>query len=46
MVTVVDYNIEFANFGDNWQKLLSHYAGPVAVIVVIVLLIVALPLAG
>ncbi|VVC90076.1 unnamed protein product [Leptidea sinapis] len=46
MVKISDHHVEVAKLNENWKKLLSFYAGPVAVIVVIALLIVILPLTG
>ncbi|XP_022122053.2 prominin-like protein isoform X1 [Pieris rapae] len=41
-----DGNLEVAPLQEKWKTLLAHYAGPVAVIVVLVLLVAILPLTG
>ncbi|XP_050560877.1 prominin-like protein isoform X4 [Spodoptera frugiperda] len=46
IVSVSDGHLYVAPLKDEWRPLLAHYAGPVAVIVVAVLLIVVLPLTG
>lgn len=46
IVSVSDGHLYVAPLKDEWRTLLAHYAGPVAFIVVAVLLIVILPLTG
>ena len=46
IVMVSDGQIEFASPRDEWRTLLTHYAGPIAVVVVVGLLVVIFPLAG
>ncbi|XP_038212103.1 prominin-like protein [Zerene cesonia] len=46
IVSVTDGHINIARIQDKWKPLLAHYAGPVSVIVVVVLLIGILPLTG
>lgn len=46
IVSVSDGHFEVANVRDNWRVLLTHYAGPAALLVVAALLAPALPLAG
>ncbi|XP_064071872.1 prominin-like protein isoform X4 [Vanessa tameamea] len=46
IVSVSDGNVEFASPREEWRTLLAHYAGPVAVAVVVLLLVVLLPLTG
>ncbi|XP_052740345.1 prominin-like protein isoform X2 [Bicyclus anynana] len=46
VVTVSDGHVELASARDEWRTLLAHYAGPVAVIAVVALLVAVLPLAG
>ncbi|CAG4990777.1 unnamed protein product [Colias eurytheme] len=46
IVSVTDGHINIAKIQDKWKPLLAHYAGPVSVIVVVVLLIAILPLTG
>ncbi|CAG9785898.1 unnamed protein product [Diatraea saccharalis] len=46
IVSVSDGHVEVASPREHWRELLSHYAGPTAVIVLAALLVAALPLAG
>ncbi|RVE44152.1 hypothetical protein evm_011199 [Chilo suppressalis] len=46
IVSVSDGHVEVASPREHWRPLLSHYAGPTAVIVLAALLVVTLPLAG
>ncbi|CAH0723071.1 unnamed protein product, partial [Brenthis ino] len=46
MVIVSDGQIEFASPREEWRTLLTHYAGPVGVLVVVGLLVIILPLSG
>lgn len=46
MVQVEDGHVEVRSWRENWRELLAHYAGPVAVLLVAVLLAAALPLTG
>ncbi|XP_037293804.1 prominin-like protein isoform X2 [Manduca sexta] len=46
IVTVSDGHPEIASLKDNWRVLVAHYAGPLAVLVVVALLVVVLPLAA